>query len=196
MSFPATRRGAPDSCARESAAVHRREQGSTGVDDDGLRAAELTMAAKLRNADFARILGGTPNRASRALTGASRLTGGSRDVDSLATSRVSAPEPANPLPNMPKQQGARGIPQERSLGMAVAAVPNCRIRVRFTDRSRKGSGPGAVRQRPAPTPRNYTRLKIELWSVPVLSAKSSSSTPRDRRMLRYMSDIRVSPSRQ
>ena len=102
-------------------------------------------------------------------------------------------------PNFPKQQGASRILLERSLAaMAASAAPDCRIRVQSTDRKRPGSGPGDVRIRSrfAPTPRYYARLKIESWSVPVLSAKPSSSTPRDRRMLRYMLDIRVSPSRQ
>ena len=64
--------------------------------------------------------------------------------------------------------------------------------------SLRNQAPGRTDTEPTgpPTPRDYTRLKIELWSVPVLSAKPSSSTPRDRRMLRYMLDIRVSPSRQ
>lgn len=106
--FPRLAEPPPDRCARAATAVHRREQGSIGVRDVGFRAAGLTMAAKLRSADLARSLGGTLNRASRALTGTRRLKGGSRDVDSLATSRVSAPESANPLPNMPEAAGRQG----------------------------------------------------------------------------------------
>jgi hypothetical protein len=44
--------------------------------------------------------------------------------------------------------------------------------------------------------RSYTRPKMELLSVWVLSANDSCSIPRDRRMLRYTFDIRVSPLRQ
>ena len=51
-------------------------------------------------------------------------------------------------------------------------------------------------QRHCRAPAAQARRKIESLSVPVLSANPSVSIPSDRRTLRYMLDILVSPSRQ
>lgn len=63
-------------------------------------------------------------------------------------------------------------------------------------RVRQQSFPAHSETVPLEGVRGYERVKMEPPSVLVLSENPSSSMPRDRRMLKYMFDIRVSPSRQ